>query len=33
MNPNCTAEELAAGFSRICETYLQAPQKWVEEGI
>jgi putative transposase len=33
MTPNCTAEELAAGCSRICETYLQAPRKWVEEGV
>lgn len=33
MNPNCTAEELAAGCARICTTYLQAPEKWEKEGI
>jgi len=33
LNPKCTAEELAQGSKKICEVYLQAPQKWEEEGI
>lgn len=33
LNPKCTAEELAEGCSKICEAYLQAPEKWVKDGI
>jgi len=33
MNPKCTAAELEAGSKRICQAYLDAPQKWEKEGI
>ncbi len=33
LNPKCTAEELAEGSKKICEAYLQAPEKWATEGI
>ena len=33
LNPKCTAEELAQGSKQICEAYLQAPEKWITEGI
>lgn len=33
MNPKCSAEELAAGSKRICQAYLEAPEKWEKEGI
>jgi hypothetical protein len=33
LNPKCTAEELVAGSRTICEAYLQAPEKWLKEGV
>jgi hypothetical protein len=33
LNPKCTAEELVQGSRKICEAYLQAPEKWAKEGI
>lgn len=33
LNPQCTAAELAAGSKRICQVYLEAPDKWKKEGV
>ena len=32
-NPKCTAEELAEGAKKICDAYLEAPEKWEKEGM
>ncbi len=33
LNPKCSAQELEVGSKLICQTYLEAPEKWVNEGI
>jgi putative transposase len=33
MNPKCTAEELAEGAKRVCDTYSSALERWENEGI
>jgi transposase len=33
LNPKCTKEELVEGSKKICEVYLEAPEKWEKEGI
>ena len=33
LNPNCTAEELAATSKRICEVYQSAAEKWEKERL
>jgi len=33
LNPKCTPAELALGSEQICQAYLEAPRRWVEEGL
>ena len=33
LNPKCTPEQLAAGSQQICQAYLEAPQRWEQEGL